>query len=324
MSKKLPVIKKLILIALFLSFSAGNLRAATNEEKKNEDLKKLQEKFTWWPTDAKPAPIKDETTGGYWWWPNKPGETRPWGNRGYIYVYKMIFDYKAEELPPPKPQEKRPSLLIKKIIKNVKIYFDFDSAKLRKDATQILESAVKTLEKEKEADILITGNCDIRGSEKYNLKLGRKRAESVKKFMINNGIPEERIRIVSRGKLDAIAHVTDLEGMQKDRNAQFMIAEVEEIMVPYTGEGGSEETIPSDAKMIEEGKYIEEKEEPVESEVKVSTREYTVKKGDSLWTIAQHELGSGHRWKYIYEMNKKVIKKPNKLKTGTKILIPIE
>ena len=324
MSKNLSAAKKLILSGLVFSFVIGSVFAGTNEERKKEDLKKLQEKFTWWPSDAKPSPVKDEVTGGYWWWPATPGEARPWGNRGYIYVYKIIFDYKEEELPPPQPQEKRASLLIKKIIKNVKVYFGYNSSKLREDATIILDSAVKTLEKNKEADILITGNCDVRGSENYNLELGRKRAEVVKNFMIDNGIPEERIRIISRGKLDAISSVTDLEGMQKDRNAQFMIAEVEEVMIPYAGGGSQNEDLPADAKMIEEGKYIEEQEEPVESELKVSTKEYTIKKNDSLWTIAKRELGSGHRWKNIYEMNKDVIKNPNKLKAGKKILIPVE
>jgi len=304
---------------LALTIFINPVFAGTNEERKSEDLKRLQEKFTWWPTDAKPNPVKDEKAGGYWWWPTSPGQASPWGNRGYVYVYKIIFDYKAEELPPPQAQEKRPSLLIKKIVKNVKVYFNFDSATLRDDAIAILEAAVRTLNKNPQTNILITGNCDTRGSEKYNLKLGGKRADAVKNFMIENGIPQDRIKIVSRGKLDAVAPVTDLPGMQKDRNAQFMIAEVEEVMIPYNGEG-----IPADATQLEEGKFVEELEEPVESEVKVSTREYSIKKGDTLWKIAEHELGKGHRWKYIYELNKSVIKNPNRLRAGRKILIPVE
>ncbi|MFA5272141.1 MAG: OmpA family protein [Candidatus Omnitrophota bacterium] len=221
MKNKLFLVKRVILLGVIFSFFAGNVFSGTNEERKNEDLKKLQEEFIWWPSDAKPAPVKDEVTGGYWWWPTTPGEATPWGNRGYIYVYKIIFDYKEEELPPPQPQEKRASLLIKKIIKNVKVYFDFNSSKLREDTTAILENAARTLHRNEDADILITGNCDTRGSENYNIKLGRKRAEVVKNFMIENGVPEERIRIISRGKLDAVAPVTDLAGMQKDRNAQF-------------------------------------------------------------------------------------------------------
>ncbi len=303
----------LFVVSVFFIFVVP-VFAGTNEDRKKDDLEHLQEKFSWWPTDAKPAPVKDEKTGGYWWWPASPGQTELWGNRGYIYVYKIIFDYKEDELPAPQPEEKRPSLLIKKIVQNVKVYFDFDSAALRDDAVSILEGAVRNLEKNPETNILITGNCDTRGSESYNLKLGRKRADAVKNFMIENGIPEERIKIISRGKLDAVSPVTDLPGMQKDRNAQFMVAEVEEVMVPY-----SAEAIPDGARKIEEGKFIAEREEVIEGEVKVSTKEYTIKKGDTLWKIAQRELGKPHRWKYIYELNRDVIKNPNKLKAGKKI-----
>ncbi|MBI4436229.1 MAG: OmpA family protein [Candidatus Omnitrophica bacterium] len=210
-------------------------------------------------------------------------------------------------------------MLIKKIIKNVKIYFDFDKADLRTDHIPILNNAVKALKGNPEASILVTGSADIRGSEAYNERLGRRRAEVVKKFIIERGIDEDRIRIVSRGKLDAIAPITDLVGMQKDRNAQFMIAEVEDVMLPYEGPPPV-----TGIKMIEEGKYLEERQEKVESAVKVSTREYTVQAGDSLSKIAKTQLGSGHRWKYLYELNKARIKNPDNLKAGQKILIPVE
>jgi len=318
--------KRLIIALTILCFSFSSVFAidnATKEEKRKNEQIKNEEQFKWWPTDAKPAPVKDPDRGGYWWWPKQPGSLDPkkdlWGNRGYCFVRKIIFDYKAEELPAPKPQELRPSLLIKKIIKNVKIYFDYDKSSIRDDAREILAQAVRLLKKNSESSILITGNCDTRGSEAYNLKLGRKRASAVENFMLEEGIPESRIRIVSRGKLDAIAHVRDLEGMQKDRNAQFMVAEVEEVMLPYMGE-----EIPQDATPVEEGKYIQEKEESVESPVKVDTREYTVKKGDTLSKIAQNEYGKAHRWKYLYELNKDRIKNPNKLKVGQKLIIPIE
>ncbi|MCM8782041.1 MAG: OmpA family protein [Candidatus Omnitrophica bacterium] len=319
MLKKIIKISTIVLFLLFPLCSYSQVERLSREERKKEQLDKLQKRFEWWPTDAKPAPVKDPERGGYWWWPTEPGKVRPWGNRGYIYVYKIIFDYKEEELPLPEPQELRPSLLIKKIIKNVKIYFDYDKANLRDDAIKILKSAVETLKKNPEASILVTGNCDRRGSEAYNEKLGRRRAESVKKFMLENNIPEERIRIVSRGKLDAVAPLTDLVGMQKDRNAHFVIAEVQEIMLPYPGKPESLK-----AKQIEEGKYIVEEEKQIESEVKVSTKEYTIQKGDTLYKIAKEQLGAAHRWKYLYELNKDRLKDPNKLIPGKKIIIPIE
>lgn len=305
------------LICLFVIVSIGCGYAAELEEKHRAEMEEMQKKFHWWPTDAKPNPVKDER-GGYWWWPKEKGTTGPlWGNRGYVYVYKIIYDYK-EGLPEPKKDELRASLLVKKIHKNVKVYFDFDKADIREDAVGVLEQGVALLDKNPETDILITGNCDIRGSEKYNEKLGLRRGESVKKFMVDRGITDDRIKIVSRGKLDAIAPVKDLLGMAKDRNAQFMVAEVEEINIPYAGD------VPEDATVVEEGKYVEEKREVVESELKVSTREYIVKPNDSLWKIAQSQLGSGHRWKYLYELNKAKIKDPKKLKAGMKIIIPVE
>lgn len=325
--------RQFLLIAAAFVF-CNVLAFASDKDSSSEKETKAQEKeFSWWPTDAKPVPVKDENRGGYWWWPNQPGKEGPlWGNRGYVYVYKVIFDYKEEELPAPKEQELRPSLLIKKIIKNVKIYFDYNKADIRQDAKTILEDAIKALGKNPQADILITGNCDIRGSEAYNEKLGKRRAEVVKQYMLDNGIEGDRIRIVSRGKLDAVSPVTDLFGMQKDRNAQFMVAEVEEVMIPYEGRGDKIPAEPQGKKIVltddnvssPEASVIEEKEETVESEVKVSTEEYTIKKGDSLWKIAEKELGSGHRWKYLYELNKDRIKNPNKLKAGKKIIIPIE
>lgn len=319
MGKRLLGVLSVCMVLFFLAEAKAWTIGEDKQSKKEEEIKQSQEQFKWWPTDAKPAPVKDAQRGGYWWWPQAPGEARPWGNRGFIYVYKIIFDYKEEELPPPKPAELRPSLLIKKIIKNIKIYFDLDKADLRQDHSPILAGAIKTLKNNPEADILITGNCDVRGPESYNIKLGRRRAEAVRKFMLDNGVEEERIRIISRGKLDAVAPLTDLEGMQKDRNAHFVIAEVEEIMIPYPGKPAAEE-----AKEIEEGKYIMEEEQEVESEVKVSTREYTVKPGDTLWKIAEKEYGGSHRWKYLYELNKDRIKNPNKLKVGQKIIIPEE
>ena len=299
---------------------------AVREAKRDADMKQLQETFSWWPTDAKPAPVKDER-GGYWWWPEQPGSVKTlWGNRGYVYVYKLIYDYqqkdetKVEEPVPAPKVETKPSLLIKKIMKNVKIYFDYNKADLREDHFPILQQAVQTLKRNPEASILITGNCDARGSEEYNMKLGTKRGSVVEQYMLDNGISEDRIKIVSRGKLDAAAPVKDIVGMQKDRNAQFMVAEVIEVNIP----AGQMPPDSENLQIVDDGKYLVEKEETVESAPKASTREYTIKEGDSLWKIAQNEMGNGHRWQYLYDLNKDRIKNPNKLKKGTVIIIPVE
>ncbi len=90
-------IKIFIVVCLIYCLTIPFSYSKTNPDKKERDLQKLQEEFQWWPTDAKPSPVKDEEKGGYWWWPNEPGSATPWGNRGYVYVYKIIFDYKDED-----------------------------------------------------------------------------------------------------------------------------------------------------------------------------------------------------------------------------------
>ncbi len=316
----------MLVIALPSQAHAQIIDQAKRETKREENMKVLQERFKWWPTDALPGPVKDER-GGYWWWPKEAGSVKEnWGNRGYVYVLKVIYDYKAndeqayqEPVKKEEPKAMKPSLLIKKIIRNVKIYFDYNKADLREDHTPILQKAIKSLEKNPEASILITGNCDTRGSDEYNMKLGAKRSSVVQNYMLENGITANRIKIISRGKLDAVAPVKDLAGMQKDRNAQFMVAVVEEFDVPA-------DQIPQDQNVqkMDDGKYVVEEKESVESAPKVSSREYTIQLNDSLWKIAAKEMGNGNRWKYLYELNKDKIANPNKLKKGTVIIIPIE
>nr|WP_243149239.1 LysM peptidoglycan-binding domain-containing protein [Colidextribacter sp. OB.20] len=51
---------------------------------------------------------------------------------------------------------------------------------------------------------------------------------------------------------------------------------------------------------------------------------YTVKSGDCLWNIAARELGSGKRWSEIYELNKAVVKNPNRIYTGQVLTLPVK
>ena len=284
-----------------LRFSSSNPDTFSMEEQKKEAMRQqvLAERFSWWPTDAKPAPYKDPKTGGYWWWPEAPGNVMPWGNRGYVYVHKIIFD-----------EQGRPYLLVKRIVRNVKIYFDFDKAGLREDALVPVEEAVRILKGEEALTLLLTGNADARGTEAYNLRLAERRASAVRDAMDAQGIPAARIKILSRGKLDAVAPVTDIVGLQKDRNVHFVLAEVEEIEIPQSaGE-------PSTG-VVEEIRQVE-------TPVKVSVKHYVVGKRDTLWSIAQREYGNGAQWRRLYEFNREKISDPKKLRPGIELEIPIE
>lgn len=123
------------------------------------------------------------------------------------------------------------SLQVKTIHKDVHVYFDYDLSAVRDDAVPVLDEAISLLNTNLDADILITGHADVRGGAVYNERLGADRADAVSKYMISHDIAPSRVRILSRGELDAIAPESDEEGMQGDRNAHFLVAVVTEFPV---------------------------------------------------------------------------------------------
>jgi nucleoid-associated protein YgaU len=65
----------------------------------------------------------------------------------------------------------------------------------------------------------------------------------------------------------------------------------------------------------------------VEDNVKMTTDSptndaYVVKKGDSLWSIAQNQLGDGFKWSAIYEINKELVSNPSIIETGWELQLP--
>ena len=124
-----------------------------------------------------------------------------------------------------------PHLTKRNILKEVKVYFDYDKAAIRTDALPDLDEALKLLAENPDADLIITGHADARGSVEYNEVLGAQRAEAVKGYIESHGVATDRVRIVSRGEMDALAPESDETGMQRDRNAHFMVAELQEYPV---------------------------------------------------------------------------------------------
>jgi peptidoglycan-associated lipoprotein len=81
------------------------------------------------------------------------------------------------------------------------VYFDYDSAVLREDARSSLKKNAEVI-RSAPASVVVTleGHCDERGSEEYNLALGERRAESARAYLVDLGIPNSRLRVVSFGE----------------------------------------------------------------------------------------------------------------------------
>lgn len=63
---------------------------------------------------------------------------------------------------------------------------------------------------------------------------------------------------------------------------------------------------------------------PPASRAQAATRTYVVQRGDSLWRIAEQQLGDGFRWREIYELNKSIIANPDLICTGWKLTLPAD
>ncbi|NML62205.1 peptidoglycan-associated lipoprotein Pal [Massilia sp. RP-1-19] len=88
----------------------------------------------------------------------------------------------------------------KGVLANRSVYFDYDSYVVREDGQPIVQNHSGYLNKNKERKILIQGNTDERGGTEYNLALGQKRAEAVRKSMAALGVAESQMEAVSLGE----------------------------------------------------------------------------------------------------------------------------
>ena len=105
------------------------------------------------------------------------------------------------------------------------VYFEYDSNSVKDEYRNLItaHSRYMTADK-KEARMRIEGNCDERGSREYNLALGQRRAEAVKKVMTVLGVQDGRVETISFGeeKPKAIGH--DESSWAQNRRADIKYA----------------------------------------------------------------------------------------------------
>ena len=88
----------------------------------------------------------------------------------------------------------------KGVLANRSVYFDFDSYVVREDGKPVVSNHSNYLNQNKARKVLIQGNTDDRGGSEYNLALGQKRAEAVRRSMAALGVAESQMEAVSLGE----------------------------------------------------------------------------------------------------------------------------
>jgi peptidoglycan-associated lipoprotein len=104
------------------------------------------------------------------------------------------------------------------------IYFDYDRAIIREDQKPTLRGASSAIVSRSEwRTIVVEGHCDERGSEEYNLALGERRANSVKQYLANLGVPSGRMDTVSFGESKPAVQGHDESAWKWNRRGEFRV-----------------------------------------------------------------------------------------------------
>ncbi len=79
------------------------------------------------------------------------------------------------------------------------VYFDFDKATIKASEEGKLQDVASYFKGNTTDALIVEGNCDERGTEKYNLSLGERRALAVREYLANLGMDPQRIKTVTYG-----------------------------------------------------------------------------------------------------------------------------
>ncbi len=101
------------------------------------------------------------------------------------------------------------------------VYFEFDSNSVKDEYRGMIQAHSKFLSDNRDKKVRIEGNCDERGSREYNLALGQRRAEAVKKVMTVLGVADGRIETTSYGEEKPVAMGHDEAAWAQNRRADI-------------------------------------------------------------------------------------------------------
>jgi len=103
------------------------------------------------------------------------------------------------------------------------IHFAFDSAVVRDSDTANLQAVAAKLQADPNANLMIEGDCDERGTEEYNRSLGERRAEAAREALVGMGVDGNRIHTTSYGKDKPADTGHDEAAWSKNRRDDFVL-----------------------------------------------------------------------------------------------------
>lgn len=131
-------------------------------------------------------------------------------------------------VPPPPPQVEAPEPAPEPVVQMVKnfqrVFFELDSARLDASSKSALDENIAIMKDNSNIKVELQGHADERGTTDYNLALGQRRAETVRRYMTNQGIPPNQLTTVSYGEEKPLRGGSNEQAWSKNRRAEFVIS----------------------------------------------------------------------------------------------------
>jgi peptidoglycan-associated lipoprotein len=102
------------------------------------------------------------------------------------------------------------------------IYFDFDSSEIRAEYTAVLADRARALTRNASVRLRLEGHTDERGSREYNIGLGERRAQAVRRALLLQGVGEAQVPTVSYGEERAAVAGSSEDAYAKNRRVELI------------------------------------------------------------------------------------------------------
>jgi OOP family OmpA-OmpF porin len=113
--------------------------------------------------------------------------------------------------------------VVKKVSYSADTFFDFDKSILKPEGKQALDSLVTFISTINLEVAIVVGHTDSIGTDAYNMKLGTRRAEAVKAYLISKGLEKSRVYTESKGESKPVADNRTSAGRAKNRRVEVEV-----------------------------------------------------------------------------------------------------
>ncbi|MFU8803361.1 MAG: peptidoglycan-associated lipoprotein Pal, partial [Bradymonadaceae bacterium] len=107
-------------------------------------------------------------------------------------------------------------------LKLMTVYFPYDSTEISEDSQKALEENIRWLRANPDSTIVLEGHTDERGTPEYNLALGERRAHHIRRYLVQRGVNDQRLQILSYGEEKPVAFGQSESDFARNRRVEFI------------------------------------------------------------------------------------------------------